>query len=203
MSNQQDPTWRIFHKRYKVRVPGYALVSEAEAALIGTFTSGDADLDRQIRNAFTPIFLTPVGMCIYYMEGIPIQIINTKEAGDIYHDISTHLERWSTILDTRYNVSHRPPIKDLEDLAAFAEVLEPFCGVGRDSRASKTLAKSRRGANIRQSAQEYLVAKRGVINNKQAKVKVSGMRLAKAGAENSYNGLLNSPEMAAINNRNR
>lgn len=203
MSKSDDPTWRLFHKRYKVRVPAYALVSEAEAALIGTFTSGDPDLDRQMKNAWTVVNITPVGICEFYIDGIPIQIINTKEAADIYHDISTHLERWSDIINNRYNIPHKPPIRDLEDFAALAEVLEPFCHVGQEKRAQAQLGRARRGANIRLSAQEYLSSRRNLDRDKYAKVKVSGMRLAKNKPEEDFSGLLSSESVKAINNRNK
>lgn len=120
-----EASYRLFHKRYDVRVPAYQLVSKAEMDLVGVPHSGDKRLDKALREDFRPARLTPIGLTLLFEEGASILFTHPKDAMEVFNDIITHLENWDHLIKTSYNIV-APPIDELDQLVNFSRGLEAY-----------------------------------------------------------------------------
>ena len=120
-----EAAYRLFHKRYDVRIPAYQLISKAEMDLIGVPNCGDKQLDRELQRSLRPARLTPIGLALLFEEGASIMFTVQEAAAEVFEDILTHLANWDNMLKTSYNCVP-PPIEDLDILVNFSKGLEAY-----------------------------------------------------------------------------
>lgn len=118
-------THRLFHNRYYVKIPEAFTHTEESLRIWGRPSSGDKELDQDIQSNWVKLYVTPIGMAMYYAEGCPIQIMDYKQGGLIYQDFLTHLNCWKYILESKFNVKI-PPAEEIESLADFAQALSIY-----------------------------------------------------------------------------
>jgi hypothetical protein len=124
--SQQTATWRIFHKKYRCRVPVFHTRSIEDIEHFGTPASGDAEFDKTMLNEVRIYYKTTDEMIELYKRNVPLMLMDPKDAKTIYEDISEHLQLWRTTHE--YSVNLKPDNDLLEDLMTmdrFATLVYP------------------------------------------------------------------------------
>lgn len=116
--DQHSPAFRLFHYYFRVSVQQLFTMDAGVAAQWGTPTSGNPDWDRQMRNAWVEVQLTPVEMVALLQRGASLEFHDTQQATAIYLDIVAHLRGWLKAFETNPNLRRAP----LEDLRLFDEL---------------------------------------------------------------------------------
>lgn len=123
---KQTATWRVFHKKWLVRVPVFQSRSIEDVEHFGVFTSGERDYDAAMMNERRLQYMSIDEMYELYKRDITVGIFNVKEAADIYNDVSEHLLMWQNNLWGSSNIKAHPDVlEDLIGLDRFANALWP------------------------------------------------------------------------------
>lgn len=127
MSEEEEPTvaFQLFHSHWNCLIPEMYLYDQKYLEQVGTVSSGDRAIDRQMAHNRREVRLTPAAMAIYFDEGAPIKMVNPIDAIPIYRLILEHLETWKHIINTEVNIGN-PPIEDLKKFDNLAAALFPL-----------------------------------------------------------------------------
>lgn len=136
-----------FRKPFRVRVQNKFLKTPELIHWMGTPTTGNKTLDRQLQENFVEIQATPIACVEYYLMGAPIQFRNAAIPNQILTILRQHVRNWDYIMNTFYNVTP-PPLEELDDISEFCELIIKYAGVnarrdgiwtivGRGHRAAK------------------------------------------------------------------
>lgn len=115
---QHSPAFRLFHYYYRVMVQQMFTMDAAVAAQWGSPTSGNPDWDREMRNAWVEVQLTPVEMVALLQRGAALEFHDEQQATTIYLDLVAHLRGWLKAFETNPNLRRAP----LEDFRLFDEL---------------------------------------------------------------------------------
>lgn len=168
-----------FKKLFRVGVQNSFLRTPEMIKIMGTPTTGDKRLDKQIQARFVEILASPIACVEYYEMGAAIRFRNSETAAAILNILLMHLKNWNYISTTMYNVL-LPPQEELEAIASFCDVMVKFAGANAGRRQTNfTLRK------------EMLLSKSSIRtdlatgNNKDRRVKLSIDTNYKPGAKDS------------------
>lgn len=123
--SMHSPAYRLFFYPIPAMVQQVFTMDAAIAEQFGTATSGNADLDREFRNAWVHVRLTPVQMVGLMERGASIVFENHEKATQVYLDIVAHLRGWLEAFVKNPNL-HRAPLEDLRKLDELAAHIFPY-----------------------------------------------------------------------------
>jgi hypothetical protein len=119
---QRDTAWWIFFCLFRCRLERILTIPIDEMQEVGTPTSFDPDVDRQMQNERVERMLPIARMAEYWDQGISIGLVNPKDAKAIYEHLSNHLYAWKDKLENEL-CTRNAPLEDLAKLDAFANVV--------------------------------------------------------------------------------
>lgn len=115
----RDTTRALWENYYLARVPYMQTTSVEYMRQVGTYVTGDKDVDRALANQWVTTMLSIAKMIEFYASGAQIKIVKQSDIKEIYKHISTHLEAWLHHLTHGVNI-HNAPIDDLITMDRFA-----------------------------------------------------------------------------------
>jgi hypothetical protein len=115
----RDTTKALWENYYLARVPYMQTTSVEYMQQVGTYVTGEKDIDRALANQWVTTMLSIAKMIEYYNGGAQIKIVKQSDVKEIYSHISTHLEAWLNYLTHGVNI-HNAPIDDLIAMDKFA-----------------------------------------------------------------------------------
>lgn len=104
----RDARWYIWNRRFRVRVVALQTQSVDYLRHIGTFTTGDEEVDRGAANEMQERLWTIVEMVKHFNEGSQVRIIVSADTKVIYDLISEHLNNWKAEINLAYSSNHAP-----------------------------------------------------------------------------------------------
>ncbi|WP_233875212.1 hypothetical protein [Paraburkholderia adhaesiva] len=119
---QRDTAWWIFYRLFRCRLKRILTIPLEEMQEVGTPTSFDPDVDRQMQNERVERMLSIVQMAHLWGEGVSIGLVDPRDATEIYERLSNHLYAWKDKLENEVN-TRNAPLEDLVKLDAFANVV--------------------------------------------------------------------------------
>lgn len=119
-----------FKKTFRISVQNRFLRTERMIYWMGTPTTGNKKLDRQLQDNFVEILATPIACVEYYLMGAPIKFRNAAIPNQILTILRQHLKNWDYIANNLYNVT-LPPIEELDDINEFCSLIIKYAGAGR------------------------------------------------------------------------
>lgn len=119
MEKPMPVEWDIFHIPYPVRMPNVFCYSEEYLELMGTFSSGDRDIDLANMQEKRDMYLTIAAMVEYHEQGAPIELQRPEDSIVIYRKLRQHLENWKKVVDVVINAP-TPPIEDIRKMDRFS-----------------------------------------------------------------------------------
>lgn len=123
---QQTATWRVFHKKWLVRVPVFQARTVEDVEHFGVFSSGESDYDNAMLQERRVQYMSLNEIYELFKRDVVVGIFNVKESGEMYEDISEHLRTWQTALWTSSNIKADPQVlEDLMGLDRFAAAMWP------------------------------------------------------------------------------
>lgn len=111
-----------FKKAFRVSVQNKFLKTPEIIKLMGTPTTGNKRLDRQLQENFVEILATPIACVEYYLMGAPLKFRNAAIPNQILTILRQHLKNWDYILNFFHNVEP-PPIDDLDSISEFCDLI--------------------------------------------------------------------------------
>ncbi|WP_233874788.1 hypothetical protein [Paraburkholderia adhaesiva] len=119
---QRDTAWWIFYRLFRCRVRRILVTPLEEMQEVGTPTSFDEEVDREMQHERVERMLSIVQMAQYWADGISIGLVDPKDAQEIYERLTNHLYAWKDKLENPACM-HDAPLEDLVRLDAFANVV--------------------------------------------------------------------------------
>lgn len=118
MKKEQDTAaYKLFHKKFYCTVPNMYLYSAEAAKQVWMPSTGSAELDQSMIMQPCTMYITAVGMVMYYQQGAPVNLCNYKDSAEIYRLINEHIHDWRETIAYDINRTDAP----LEDLHAMEE----------------------------------------------------------------------------------
>lgn len=116
---QQTPTWRLFHMRYRFKLPYVHFHDDETLRTMGQVVTGDRHFDRGQLDDLVTTEDTPARMAIHFDNGVRLVLDNLKDTVDIYSDIQAYLAGWQRAAQMEYNLGEVPRewIARFEDMA--------------------------------------------------------------------------------------
>lgn len=104
---------------FKVSVPYLATLSEAEMQMYGVYQSGVKEIDRDLYNQMTNVYIPTKDILEYFKDGVTIRLCYSSDIKDIYLTIQEYLEAWRLMLQKGVNLSEAPSddLLELDKLA--------------------------------------------------------------------------------------
>jgi len=123
-SSLPNPTaaYRLFYRRYLVRIQRIHLISDDEINVVGIASTGDKQFDKDLLQEWIWTYMTPVVMVEMHLKGADLIIDDPKQSVEIYNTIVEHLSDWDKELKFSLNYNN-PPTDDLIVFDEFAERL--------------------------------------------------------------------------------
>lgn len=120
--DQRTTAYYLFTPRFSVKVPPMALRTLEDIKQFGTFSTGDAVIDRELAKNDVQCMLNIAEMEEVYRKGHPLKIVNYNDTKRIYDYIQAHLQFFK---DFVMHSENRPPeydklCEDLINLDKFA-----------------------------------------------------------------------------------
>lgn len=117
---KDSSVYKIFHYSYECRVPEYSLIPEKIVDWLGTHLNelNPESAPHQSRS----ILLLIDDMLELFREGIPIDIVHTRDAIEIHDILMGHMEMWLTYGHTTTS-RFAPPMADLRLMDDFAAAI--------------------------------------------------------------------------------
>ena len=104
---------------YLVRIPQLQTTTITYMRAVGTYMTGNRQIDRTVAEQWTTTMLPISTMIDYYKEGAQIKIVKESDIESIYIAISEHLNAWIHQLTFGINIGNAP-IDDLVAMDQFA-----------------------------------------------------------------------------------
>lgn len=121
--DRKTAAYRLFHWKYRVRIPRSLMESAEYSAGVGYHISGDAQVDAMQTTSVVTINQTVAGIAILHNQGAPVDdflFLDPKDAVLVYTDIQEHLQDWKRLTYQSIHPDACPPIEDFrmfEDVA--------------------------------------------------------------------------------------
>jgi hypothetical protein len=119
-----------FKKTFRVGIQNQFLYTPEIIKWMGTPTTGNRTLDRQLRNNFVEIMATPIACVEYYLMGAPISFRNAAIPNQILTILRQHVNNWDYIGRNFYNVE-MPPMEELDEISEFCELIVRYAAAGK------------------------------------------------------------------------
>lgn len=119
-----------FRKTFRVAIQNKFLRTEEIIKWMGTPTTGNRVLDRQLQNNFVEILATPIACVEYYLMGAPIKFRNAGIPNQILTILRQHVKNWDYIINNFHNVEP-PPMEEMDDIIEFCELIVKFAGANK------------------------------------------------------------------------
>lgn len=127
MSNQplrDTAAYRLWHRKYQVRIPRSLMYSAQYISKVGTHVSGDYAVDSAGVNELMTMWQTGAGLALLYRDGADLEspntFVNKADKIPLYEDIQRHLLDWRTFAYSGIHPDSAPPISDFRMLEAVA-----------------------------------------------------------------------------------
>lgn len=115
----RDTSKPLWENYYLARVPYIQSTSVDYMRTIGTYVTGDREVDKALSNQWVTTMMTIAQMVEYYADGAQIKIVKQADIKEIYTLISAHLDAWLHQLKYGVNIGNAP-IHDLMTMDRFA-----------------------------------------------------------------------------------
>lgn len=103
---------------YTIRIPYLQSTSIEYMRQIGTYSSGDKDIDKALINQWITTMMTISKMVEYYQNGVQIRIVKESDVVEIYNYVNDFLYAW---VDHMNNAFHNSaPVEQLMAMERFA-----------------------------------------------------------------------------------
>ena len=112
--------YKLFKYPFRVSIPAAFIGSVAENRALGSFTSGNAALDRATASELTPITCSIVQMVDFFKRSVTMRFETTADCVRIYEIILEHIQDFRSYVNSATYVSRPIPFDDLKDLDEFA-----------------------------------------------------------------------------------
>lgn len=123
MAERDSAYWIIKHT-YRIRVPNIQTMSAEYLRHFGFPTSGDAGVDRQMRDEIIEVRWSIARMAEAYSTGAQLSFPDSKVTKEVYERIHTHLSLWKEVIEDSVNPGN-VPYDDLIKLDEFAAAIHP------------------------------------------------------------------------------
>ncbi len=138
---------QAFKKTFRISVQNKYLRTPEIIHWMGTPTTGNRLLDRQLQENFVEIMATPIACVEYYLMGAPIKFRNSAIPNQILLILRQHVRNWDYIINTMYNVE-APPLEELDEIMEFCELIIKYAGANRKRDGSCLInGRAQRAAN--------------------------------------------------------
>lgn len=127
-TEQHTAAYRLFFYPVSVMVQQVFTIDAEIAEKFGTPTTGNADLDREFRNAWVSVSITAVQMVEYMEKGATLMFQESQSPTKVYLDLVEHLRAWLQAFDRNPNL-HRAPLEDLRKFDELAARIFPYASV--------------------------------------------------------------------------
>lgn len=117
---QHTPAYKIFHYPFRIWIPQLYLSGIAENEAIGTYTSGNAKVDREASRQQVAITSTIANMIDFYRRGIRIEFNGPADCVRIYETICEHISSFNEHISRAMFKPSDIPWDDLKTLDEFA-----------------------------------------------------------------------------------
>lgn len=119
LNEQVDTAAPLWERSFKCRVPQLQTTSIAYLQRVGTISSGDANVDRQLADQLLTTYKPIHEMAELHRDGIPVYLCDRGDAKTIYDLVDQHLNAWKMNMGVGL---HRmdAPVEDLVALDSFA-----------------------------------------------------------------------------------
>lgn len=122
---KQSAAYRLFHDHRRVRTQQLFTMNTRAMNEIGVSTTGDPELDRQLRTEWVHVALTAVEMTTFLHRGAGLMFDDPRVATALYLDLVEHLRGWLDLFDKNPNL-RRAPLQDLQAFDELAAAVFPF-----------------------------------------------------------------------------
>lgn len=123
---QRGPEYGIFNGVYHVRCNAQAIRSIEHIRQYGTYSSGDAEIDRAIKSVATDYYMTIAEIATHFGNGIDIAIAKHEDTKKIFEIIEEYLSYRKHQFANRARVNNQNLINDLILLDRLRMTLYPF-----------------------------------------------------------------------------
>ena len=114
------PAYKIFHYPFRIWIPQLYLTSIEENQALGTYTSGNQQVDREASRQKLAITSTIASMVDFYRRGITIEFHSTADCVRIYEIIVQHIESFKDHIASTVFQPADIPWEDLKAMDEFA-----------------------------------------------------------------------------------
>ncbi|HEX2471464.1 MAG TPA: hypothetical protein VHJ59_01810 [Nitrososphaera sp.] len=121
-TDQDSAQYQLWHSKFLCKMRAIDTLSTDYIKIFGTFTTGDALLDRQSQNEIVYRRLTVIQMIEYYNNNTPLYIKNPEDSKTIYILIQTHLQNWQKELQVSLRKDNAP-LEELAIMDRFADAV--------------------------------------------------------------------------------
>lgn len=125
--------YRIFHDLYLVEIPEIYNHDWNHVKEVGTYTTGNAEMDMQMATAPLRRYMTIAAMVLFHDDGAPITLMQPTDSMQIYSMLMEHLGNWRWIVEMFLNATP-PPADDFYMMESFANAIQPLakcCAEGK------------------------------------------------------------------------
>ena len=124
-ADKRTPAYKLFHFYRRVMVQQLFTMNTGTLKEVGTSTSGNPGVDRDLRSQWVTVSLTAVEMTEYLQKGAALMFEDPATATTLYLDIVEHLRGW---LDSFINNPSlkRAPLEDLRKFDELAAAVFPY-----------------------------------------------------------------------------
>lgn len=123
MAERDAAYWITIHT-YACRIPNMQTMSPEYIKFMGMPSSGDPDVDRQMRNELIEVRWTIGQMAEAHHSGVQVSVRDPRQTKEMYERITTLLREWKEVLEYSVNPG-KVPADDLMKLDTFASALFP------------------------------------------------------------------------------
>lgn len=118
----QNAAYKIFHWPFEVAIPQGMVQSDEEIAVLGTFTTGNPEQDREMMQQPFFSYVTIDAVVEWQRRGINVEFANPRDFKKIYDIIVEHLQDLALAIRNGW-MTVAPPAEDLELLELVASRL--------------------------------------------------------------------------------
>ena len=120
---QKTAAYRLFHHKYRFRVPKALMYGPEYLNNVGYAISGDPVVDSGSATEILTVNQCGAGIAILFSQGAPLDFVDHKDSILLYNDIQEHLKDWERVSRGNIPLSAAPPLEDFRMLEAVGREL--------------------------------------------------------------------------------
>lgn len=122
---EQSAAYKLWHHQFACRINQIHLYETAYLEQARVAYSGDKNVEKALANQSVTAMFVPAALAEFVHEGVPFQLVDPRDAANIYRIVHQHLKDWQHAASSEVNVMDGP-IEDLRKFDALAGEIYPF-----------------------------------------------------------------------------